>query len=164
MTRFLIFFSSLLLLAASAVGERIHEVALTYVIGASPIWTISRAVVALILLTYGFSAYFRRLLSDRLLLIVGLGLLYFGWSSLLFGSRAAGLYMPAIDIGLALLTGTVTVLASLELPSEPKSRLNITSLKLSALYFAYKASDRLTKTTARLVEAVHRISPAAKAS
>lgn len=60
-------------------------------------------------------------------------LLYFGMSSLLWGSYASGTFMPLVDIFLAIEGAIVTALVSLELQAYRKSFANLSSLELQAL-------------------------------
>jgi hypothetical protein len=118
---------------------------MTYVLGLSKLWIIGRLSLALFLLLYYLFFPVRRPSVVMALRMIGIGLLYFGLSSVLWGSYGSGTFIPVVDIVLVLEGGLVALLASMDLPQHDRAVLDIASLKLnvvSALVSARKGKLR----------------------
>ncbi len=133
MTRLLIIIFCSMLIIASLISLSVHDAEIAYIIGLSRFWIIGRLALEFFLLAYYLFYPLRQRGVALGMRAAGIGLIYMGLSSLLWGSRASGTFVPITDIVLALEGGIVAVLASIELPLSDRAALDLTSLKLTAV-------------------------------
>jgi hypothetical protein len=133
MTRVLIMLICGMLIITSLISLNLHDTEIAYVIGLSKLWVIGRLALAGFLAAYYLFFPLRQPNTAFCLRIIGVGLLYIGLTSMLWGSRASGIFVPVTDIVLTIESGIVAILASIELPRSDRAALDLISLKLTVL-------------------------------
>jgi len=122
-----------MLIIASLISLDVHDTQIAYVLGLGKLWIIGRLALSAFLAAYYLFFPLRQRSVALGLRMMGIGFIYIGLVSALWGSSASGFFVPVADIVLVVEGGIVAVLASIELPLSDRAALDLTALKLTVL-------------------------------